>query len=113
MHITEGLQNPTDRLKIKLALKAIEMHSGAVQKTVTITCDILQQFHDKIGECVNSDKAMLWAAMTLAHFGCMRTAEFVPVGKEVFKQGSQLVGRDISFCRTDANELGMQVHKTF
>lgn len=44
MHVTEGLQNPTDSIKIQLALKAIEMHSGAVQKNMELHMTFYSSF---------------------------------------------------------------------
>jgi hypothetical protein len=109
MHVTEGLANPVDNVRIKLALKAVEAQQiGPAVKKLAITYDILTGFRTLLS--FNFNDIMLWSAMTLAHFGCMRTSEFVAANDRSFDPDSQLLERDVSFCRTNAGELGMRVY---
>lgn len=109
MHVTEGLPNPTDNVRIKLALKAVESQQiEPPHKKMAITYQILSSFSTLLGNGHND--IMLWSAMTLAHFGCMRTAEFVAINDHAFDGDSQLRERDVSFCRSETGEVGMCIY---
>ena len=76
MHIQSGCKyqlegSPT----IKLALKSAERQTPGINKNFAITYDILYQFQAPLSSDYNH--TLLWAAMTLAHFDCLITAEFV------------------------------------
>ena len=108
MHVTEGFANPADNVRVKLALKAIACEQKRpVQKKMAITYNILSRFADLLGNAFND--RMMWSAMTLAHFACMRTAEFVASSSESFDSRSQLRVSDISLLNTDTGKIGMRV----
>ena len=109
LHVLGGVKyclegNPA----IKLALKAVERQAPGVNKKLAITYDILCQFHQLLSK--NYDHIMIWAAMTLAHFACLRTAEFVSKNDVVFEKHSQLLEGDVSFCTLNQGERGLKVH---
>ena len=74
---------------------------------MAITADILRKILSLLGSSANEK---MWSAMTLAHFGCMRTAEFVAVSDHSFDLESQLCERDISFFKSETGENGMRVY---
>jgi hypothetical protein len=74
---------------------------------MAITYSILCQFKKLLGN--EYDNLMIFAAMTFAHFGCFRTAEFVSSSEFKFDDVSQLCIGDISFCTVKPNELGLKV----
>lgn len=109
LHVLGGVKyclegNPA----IKLALKAVERQAPGVNKKLAITYDILIIFHGLLSK--DYDHTMMWAAMTLAHFGCLRTAEFVSKNEANFEKASQLLEGDISFCTLNQGERGLCVH---
>lgn len=108
MHVTEGFANPADNVRVKLALKAIEgKQNRPVQKKMAITYNILSNFAIFLDN--KFDDRMIWSAMTLAHFGCMRTAEFVASTADTFDSQCQLCERDIAFLTSPTGKSGMRV----
>ena len=75
---------------------------------MAITYIILSRILTLIGNGHND--IMLWSAMTLAYFGCMRTAEFVALDEQAFDADSQLCECDISFCRSETGDPGMCIY---
>jgi hypothetical protein len=98
-------------VRIKLALKAVESQTESVRKKLAITYSILCEFKKCLGS--NYDQKMIWAAFTLAHFGCLRTAEFVSVSENTFDKTTQLVRGDVSLCSLKYPEMGLSIHLKF
>ncbi len=74
LHIDMGLSEPPHRSpRIKLALRGIERSGPPPVQKMPITFSILQRMHSLVGH--SYDEAMLWGAMTLAYFGCLRADE--------------------------------------
>lgn len=96
-----------DSVRLKLALKAIEFQNGRVDKKFAITYEILSHFRMHVSS--DHDGKMLWAAMTAAHFGCLRTAEFVSLGELSFNRETQLTRGDISLSPLGHSELGLAI----
>ena len=90
LHITEGYHNPAeDFLRLELALKAIAIKSGPPAQKLPITHKILQNIAMVINTSLY-DGALLWAAMTLAHFGLFRASEFTVSAQGKFDKSKHL-----------------------
>ena len=48
--------------------------------------------------------------MTLTHFRCMRTTEFVSKSETHYHVDSQLCLADVSFCEVSEDEIGMRIY---
>ena len=73
--ITEGYGQPVNEFhQLKLAIRSLEIHGKGPNRKLPITLEILQQIKCHMSKSYND--VMLWAAMTLAHFGLLRAAEF-------------------------------------
>lgn len=74
--VVEGFGLPRETFdRLKMALRSLEINSGNTTKKLPVTIQILEQIIDRIVH-TNYNDVMLWAAMTLAHFGLLRAAEF-------------------------------------
>ena len=73
--IIEGYGQPSNEYyRLKLAIRSLDINNKAGSKKLPITLDILQQLRGHMSDSYND--IMLWAAMTLAHFGLLRASEF-------------------------------------
>lgn len=79
LHIEQGLNNPLEGyMRIHRAVRAIEIESEAPKQKLPITYAIMEQLESVLkGDYFQS---VLWAAMTLAYFGCLRCAEVTHLG---------------------------------
>lgn len=68
-----GLPNTSHRLN--MAFRSLEINCVNATKKLPITLQILEQILPSIVNS-NYNDVMLWASMTLAHFGLLRAAEF-------------------------------------
>ena len=76
MNIEEGYSNPLeDAIKVDLALRAITINSKAPCQKLPITYQLLCRVSQYINKSYESK--LLWAAMTIGHFGLLRASEFV------------------------------------
>ena len=75
LHIEEGYGNPLEGcFRLQRALRALDITSDGPHKKLPITLDILQAWYPLVP--ISYDGAVIWAAMTMAFFGCLRASEF-------------------------------------
>ena len=75
LHVEEGFPNPLeDRHRLKRALNCVKIEGGPPKKKLPITFSILANVLNYISS--NYNHKLIWAAMTLAYFACLRAAEF-------------------------------------
>ena len=73
--ITKGYGLPSERFYLlNMALRSLEINSTGTRKKLPITLDVLDKIRLHMNNSYND--TMLWAAMTLAHYGLLRSAEF-------------------------------------
>ena len=96
--ITEGYGQPVNEFyRLKLAIGSLEIHGKGPNRKLPITLEILQKMKCHMSKSYND--VMLWAAMTLAHFGLLRAAEFtVNTG---FDPNCNLGLSDVTFQTSD------------
>ena len=71
MHVESGFDNPLDDcIRIDLALRAIAISSEGPKQKLPVTLQLLASVKKHLDDTYNSK--LLWAAMTLAHFGLLR-----------------------------------------
>jgi hypothetical protein len=76
LHVEHGYGDPTEQaLRVKLAIRAIEIDQPRPIQKLTITLLILQRIYPVIS-LDSYDEFMIWSAMCLAHFACLRAGEF-------------------------------------
>lgn len=79
LHIFQGLADPLPKyLRLKLAVRAIGTLSGPPRQKLPLTFSILEKISKYIGTSYND--SMLWCALLLGYFGCLRAAEFATAG---------------------------------
>ena len=73
--ITKGYGLPSERFYLlNMALRSLEINSTGTRKELPITSDVSEKIRLHMNNSYND--TMLWAAMTLAHYGLLRSAEF-------------------------------------
>ena len=104
LHVTEGYGNPLEGcLRVKQAVRALEINGEAPKQKMAITLDIMSKIHGLI-QFQNFDQLLFWAAMTLAHFGCLRCAEFTVPNQLAFNPSIHLNLNDIVFHNLSTGE---------
>ena len=102
LHVEEGLGNPLDQyLRVKQALKALNVLSEKPKKKLPITLDIMSSLRSLIDNTVEGK--MFWSAFTLAFFGCLRASEIV-VSTE-FNPKVHLCKNDVNFTGTKQDTI--------
>ena len=102
LHVEEGLGNPLSQyLRVKQALKALNVLSEKPKKKLPITLDIMSSLRSLIDNTVEGK--MFWAAFTLAFFGCLRASEIV-VSTE-FNPKVHLCKNDVNFTGTKQDTI--------
>jgi hypothetical protein len=76
-----------------MALRSLEINSKATRKKLPITIEVLRKIQMRLPNTYN--ETMMWAVMTLAHFGLLRAAEFTVNSK--YDHSQHLSLSDISF----------------
>ena len=103
LHIEEGyLYDFNKSARVKRALKALETKGPPPEQKLPITFDILQRMHKVIPR--DFDACVMWAAMTLAFFGCMRAAE-VAITTKSFNPQTHLCLGDAKYVSISSGEL--------
>ena len=103
LHIEEGYcYDFNNSARVKRALKALDNKGPPPDQKLPITFDILKQMHKVIPR--DFDACVLWAAMTLAFFGCMRAAE-VAITSQRFNPQKQLCLGDAKYVSISSGEL--------
>ena len=113
LHIEAGFDNPLENShRIRLAIRAIEINQPPPCQKLPITLAILQQVHLSIQDSLSEyNTLMIWTAMCLGHFGCLRSGEFTAK--------SSYYDTDVHLARTglvfgiNANNVNfIQIHLT-
>jgi len=77
LHVQNGfVEGVTNTDRVKLAIRAIEINQAPPVQKLPITLTILQKVHVIIDHS-NYSSILIWCAMCVAHFACLRTGEFV------------------------------------
>ena len=107
LHIMDGYPNPLEEFtRLKLTIRGI-CREGSVNQKLPITFDILKRMGQKLS--YNQDDIMIWSAMTLAYFGCLRTAEFTVIDALHFDIKQHLCNRDVTFSSLPDGRAFVQV----
>lgn len=102
LHVEEGYGNPLhDYLRVKQALRAIDVLSDKPRKKLPITLDIMTSLYSLLDNSIESK--MLWSAFTLAFFGCLRASEVVV--RTAFDPNVNLCKNDVSFSCTSQDTI--------
>ena len=96
LHIVNGWSSPLENTpRLKLALRSMEISSTPVKQKLPISINMLYQIYSCLDQSYNS--CLIWSAMTLGHFGLLRSAEFTVPGKEQFNKSKHLLLGDVGF----------------
>lgn len=96
LHLEEGFPSPTeDFVRLDLALRALAIKNGAPSQKLPITYQLLSRVAPFVGHTY--DSKLLWAAMTLGHFGLLRAAEFTIPAQGKFVPAKHLTLSDVAF----------------
>jgi hypothetical protein len=108
LHVEHGYGNPTEQaLRVKLAIRAIEIDQPRPIQKLTITLLILQRIYPVIS-LDSYDEFMIWSAMCLDHFACLLTGEFTL--KSFNDKQSPLLRTHVTFHHSQGDKLYMNVH---
>ena len=95
MHIDEGHGNPMDNcFRITKALRGLDIASDPPKQKLPITYNILQCMRPTLPNPYDAN--VLWSAMTLAFFGCLRAGECTVTGT-VFNPAVHVCLGDLTF----------------
>ena len=101
-HLMSGFPDPTmDRPRIRMAQRALALAGSAPVQKLPITLEILRSLAPHCGASTHGAR-LLWAAMNLAVFGCLRTAELCPQGH--FDPRINITRADVSFVSTEKGD---------
>jgi hypothetical protein len=78
---------------VKQALRALQINGEKPRQKLPITLDILRDLHSTCD--ILQDGNMLWAAMTMAFYGCLRASEFTT--SVSFDSNIHLCNIDVTF----------------
>ena len=108
LHLCGGFQNPFEgSVRLKMALRSIAINGGAPKQKLPITIEMLQKIFPLLDGSPNSK--LLWAAMTLGHFGLLRASEFTVPSQGGFDPKLHLQKGDIEFTTLDNGQECMRV----
>ena len=92
--ISNGYGLPSERFhQLNMAFRSLEINSTGTRKKLPITLDVLEQIRVHVHDSYND--IMLWSAMTLAHYGLLRAAEFTV--NSTYDHNVHLSLADVSF----------------
>ena len=99
LHIEEGHGNPLDNnQRLIRALRALDITGDKPNQKLPITLDILQLLYHQVPRTY--DGCVLWAAMTVGFFGCLRASEFCS-SSPAFNPETDLCVGDVKFITTE------------
>ena len=97
LHIFEGYDNPLQsKLRLKQALRAFQIQRGSNVQKLPITAEILEKMYPTV--LSGPEGHIIWAAMTLAFFGCLRCSEFTIPTQGAFNPQLHLCLSDMELC---------------
>ena len=95
LHIEEGHGNPLEGyMRVQRAVRALEIQAEPPKQKLPITYTIMEKLQMVVG-AKDYHASLIWAAMTLAYFGCLRGAELAHTGQ--FNAELHLTSADMSF----------------
>lgn len=96
LHVLNGLPDPLPAfLRVKLAVRAIGTLSDPPKQKLPLTFSILQRISTTLSASYNH--AMLWSALLLGYFGCLRASEFAMSGSK-YIASKHLSLSDVKVC---------------
>jgi len=119
LHIKCGFSNPTQSLRLKMAVKGASALSLPPQRKLPITYDILCKMLPLLGD--RSDALMLECVMSVAFYGCFRAGELCVADGVDFDSLIHVCLGDVSFSdisvslklkrsKTDVSNAGVVVN---
>ena len=94
LHIEEGYGNPLEKThRLSRALRALHITAEKPNQKLPITLDIMELLSTKVQRTY--DGCVIWAAMTLAFFGCLRASECCVTSSQ-FDPGVNLCLQDVT-----------------
>lgn len=113
MHIEHGYYSPLDnRTRLDRVLRAVKLQQGDSKKRkLAFTLELLIKvkcFHDT----QDHDKLVLWSAMTTAHFGFLRCAEFTVANPLLFDVRVNLCVADVAITNGEYMNIVLKRSKT-
>ena len=94
LNIVEGHGNPLqDCMRVRQALRALEIQADPPHRKLPITLEIMQKIHALISSSPQ-DKCM-WAAMTVAFFGCFRASELTVPARSPYNHTLHISNADV------------------
>ena len=95
--------------RIQLALCAVQMDQAPPKRKLPITLAILCQIYYTVESRLSDYNVLLiWSAMCMAHFGCMRSGEFTI--SESFNPKTHLTRSDLIFVSSSLQNMYVKVH---
>lgn len=108
MHIMHGCENPLEgSLRLQLALRAMDINSEPPKQKLPITFKLLSGFSVYLSQSVSS--RLIWAATTLAYFGCFRAGELTVGDGDRYDASRHLTVNDVQFNSTSDGHPYMSV----
>ena len=105
--IIQGFGLPSQEFhRLKLAIRSLDINTYVSNKKLPITLEILHKLIPHMSNSYND--IMLWAAMTLAHFGLLRSSEFTI--NTVYDPNVHLSWSDLSFHVSDDQIEYIKIH---
>jgi hypothetical protein len=89
-------------------MKCIQRNTSPVQHKLPITLELLQKISKVIG--TSYDDQLIWAAMTLGHFGLLRAAEFTVNTQNSFDPLTNLTCHDVHITSQGTGEMFLKLH---
>ena len=94
MHINAGHGNPLEQfMRVHKALRALDINAPPPKQKLPITLDILERILPNMDSSGYSKS--LWAAMTLAFFGCLRASELTVSSSSQFNPVKDITNADV------------------
>ena len=108
LHIFHGYNNPLQHcLRLNQIVKAVHISSGVAKQKLPITVELLRKLQPIVSTF--NDGSMLWTAMLLAFFGCLRASEFTV--NSSFSPSVHLSIGDVSFSHIDDHPYAVVIIK--
>lgn len=108
LHVMSGLQPPEIYTpRIKLMMKSLHKSHDQPKQVKPITFRILLQCYSLFTQ--TRDDLMMWSAITLCFFGCLRASELFPPITEIHFAPRL---SDLIFCKDEVPYLQLKVHKS-
>ena len=98
LHVDSGYGNPLEKaLRVTKVLHALDINSPPPNQKLPITKDIMIGIYKRIPILHDYNAAVIWAAMTLAYFGCLRAGEMTIPQVHGFNPTIHLCLQDVWF----------------